>query len=232
MTKKTSQKSAGRGRDLRIFGLVAVGTAVFLGAAAFALNRNSDSDSDTTSTPAQTDQLVTADAQQITSPDATVTIVEFLDLECEACAAAHPIVKQILADYEGRVNYVVRNFPNHNNSILAARAAEAAGEQGKYFEMSDKLFTGQRSWGEQSEPQTEVFLGYARELGLDMEQFTTSLGSGLYDDKFAADKAQARALGVDATPTFFINGEKVVGVMSYNQFSERLDSAIAAAAAN
>lgn len=212
--------------------MVAVGTAVFLGVAAFALNRNSDSDSDGGSLPVANDQLVTADAQQITSPAATVTIVEFLDLECEACAAAHPVVKQILEDYEGRVNYVVRNFPNHNNSILAARAAEAAGEQGKYFEMTDKLFTGQRSWGERSEPQTEVFLGYARELELDMEQFTTSLGSGVYDDKFAADKQQARALGVNATPTFYINGEKVVGVMSYGQFSEQIDAAIAAAAAN
>ena len=173
--------------------------------------------------------LIASDSPTIGAPDAKVTLVEFLDFECEACGAAYPVVKQILAEYEGRLTFVVRDFPNHNNSVLAASAAYAAGEQGRYWEMYDKLFEQQRAWGERQDSQAATFLGFAEELGLDMAQFRTDLESGRYVDRLQRDVDAARALGVDATPTFFVNGTKFVGVPRYEEFQSLIDAAIDAA---
>ena len=172
--------------------------------------------------------LVAPDSPTIAASGAAVTIVEFLDFECEACGAAFPIVKRILAEYEGRVTYVVRDFPNHNNSVLAASAAYAAGEQGKYWQMYDLLFGRQTSWAERQESQANVFLGFAQELGLDMTRFREDLESGKYVDRIRRDFEAARTLGVDATPTFFINGEKFVGVLPYEEMKRRIDDALGA----
>ena len=173
--------------------------------------------------------LVAPDSPTISAPGAKVTLVEFLDFECEACGAAFPIVKQILAEYEGRLTYVVRDFPNHNNSVLAASAAYAAAEQGKYWEMYDKLFEQQAAWGERQDSQAAAFLGFAEELGLDMAKFRSDLESGRYVDRLQRDVDAARSLGVDATPTFFINGTKFVGVPGYEEFKRLIDDAIDAA---
>jgi protein-disulfide isomerase len=154
-------------------------------------------------------RLVRPDSQTQGAADAPVTIVEFFDPECESCRAAFPFVKQLLEEYEGRVRLVVRYFPLHNNSVLAVTAIEAAGEQGKYWEMQELLFTNQSEWGEKQTPQTELFIGYATELGLNIEQFTADLQSPDYQAKIERDQADGRALGVDGTPTFFINGRQV-----------------------
>lgn len=173
--------------------------------------------------------LVAPDSPTITAPGAKVTLVEFLDFECEACGAAYPIVKQILAEYEGRLNFVVRDFPNHNNSVLAASAAYAAGEQGKYWQMYDELLEQQQTWAERQDSQAPAFLGLAEALGLDMAKFRTDLESGRYIDRLQRDVDAARAVGVDATPTFFINGTKYVGVLSFAEFKRVIDEALAAA---
>ena len=154
--------------------------------------------------------LVREDSQKIISKtDDKLTLVEFADFECEACKAAHPLVKKILKDYDGRITYVFRNFPLHGNSVLAAKTAEAAGEQGKFWEMYDKLFENQLEWGEKSTPQTGLFSTYALELGLDMEKFKTSLNSNDYADKIQRDQKDGVTAGVKGTPTFFLNGKKV-----------------------
>ena len=168
--------------------------------------------------------LVKADSQKITAPDAKVTIVEYIDFECEACGAAHPIVKQILNEYKGKVNFVVRHFPNHKNSILAANFAEAAGEQGKFWEMHDALFENQKEWGEQQTPQTELFLTYAKGLGLDTEKMKATVENNTFTDKINNDKQEGIAIGVDATPTFFINGVKEVGVIPYDTFKRKIET--------
>jgi protein-disulfide isomerase len=173
-------------------------------------------------------RLVEPDSPTITAPGAPVTIVEFLDFECEACGAEFPIVKRILAEYEGRVTYVVRDFPNHNNSVLAASAAYAAGEQDKYWQMYDLLFGRQTSWAERQASQADVFLGFAQELGLDMTTFRADFERGRYLDRIRRDFEAAQTLGVDATPTFFINGEKIVGVLSYEEFKRLIDLAMRA----
>jgi protein-disulfide isomerase len=175
-------------------------------------------------------ELVAADSPVIGSAEAPVTVVEFLDFECEACGAAFPIVKQMLSEYEGRVRYVVRDFPGHNNSVLAASAAYAAGEQGKYWEMYDLLFERQTEWGERQESQLPLFVEFAEELGLDAATFRSDLESEQYVDRIRRDFEEGRALGVDATPTFFINGDKFVGVPSYEDLTRLIDEAIAAGA--
>lgn len=173
--------------------------------------------------------LVAPDSPTITAAGAKVTVVEFLDFECEACGAAFPTVKRILADYEGRLTFAVRDFPNHANSVLAASAAYAADEQGRYWEMYEKLFEQQTTWAERQDSQAAVFLGFAEELGLDMAKFRSDLSSGRYADRIKRDFDDAQELGVDATPTFFINGVKFVGVLPYDEFKRQIDQAIDAA---
>lgn len=153
--------------------------------------------------------LIKADSPTLGPADAPVTLVEFLDPECESCRAAFPFVKQLLQQYEGRLRLVVRYFPLHNNSLLAVVATEAAGEQGKYWEMQELLFTNQTEWGEQSVPQTELFISYAEQLGLDTQAFASALQNPAYSAKAQRDQQDGTALGVDSTPTFFINGQLV-----------------------
>lgn len=154
-------------------------------------------------------QLIRADSPTLGPSSAQVTVVEFLDPECESCRAVHPIVKELLSRYEGRLRLIVRYFPLHNNSVLAARATEAAGLQGKYWEMQDMLFTRQTEWGEQQASQKNRFIDYARQLGLNVEQFTADLGRAEFLTKIQRDQADGKALGVTGTPTFFINGSRL-----------------------
>lgn len=163
---------------------------------------------------ADTSVLIRDDSPSKGSKDAKVTIVEFLDPECEACKAAHPLVKKVLSDNPDSVRLVVRYFPLHGNSVLAARATELAGEQGKYWEMQDKLFENQTIWGEKKEPQTVLFIQYAQELGLNVETFTEALNGTKYTDKVQRDKIDGQTLDVNGTPTFFVNGKKVQNIGS------------------
>lgn len=156
--------------------------------------------------------LVRADSPTRGPENAPVTLVEFLDPECEACRASYPGVEQLLKEYEGRVRFVVRYYAGHSNSALAIAATEAAGEQGKYWEMQSLLFENQLKWGEQRTPQTELFIGYARALNLDINRFTASLQNPAYQAKANRDTEDARTLGVRGTPTFFVNGQMVSGV--------------------
>lgn len=169
--------------------------------------------------------LIREDSPSLGPVDARVTVVEFLDPECEACRAAHPQVEQLLDEYDGRIRYVVRYFPNHNNSILAVAATEAAGEQGKYWEMQSALFANQLEWGERNTAQTEHFIRYAEGLGLDMERFTAGLQNPAYVEKAERDRSDALRLAVRGTPTFFVNGEPVFG-MNYTTLKSLVDEAL------
>ncbi len=211
-TNEQSHKAAPRGgslnREARI--LLLLGLPVLVIAIALAVFYNNSQQSDAASTtPVVDTQLIRSDSPTFGLPDAPVTIVEFLDPECESCRAAFPFVKQLLEDYDERVRLVVRYFPLHNNSVLAATATEAAGAQGMYWEMQEMLFTRQTEWGEQRTAQTDLFISYATELGLNVEQFTADLQNPDYLAKIERDKADGEALGVTGTPTFFINGRQV-----------------------
>lgn len=163
----------------------------------------------TSSAPIEQSRLVREDSPTLGSNDAKVTIVEFLDPECESCRAMFPVVKDLMKEYEGKVKLVVRYFPLHQNSVLAATVTEAAGEQGKYWEMQEKLFEKQTEWGEKQTPQKDLFMRYAQELQLDMTKFEASLSKAEIATKIQRDKTDGEAVNVQGTPTFFINGQRL-----------------------
>jgi len=163
------------------------------------------------------EQLVRPDSPTLGATDAKVTIVEFLDPECESCAQFNPTVKKILKEYEGRVRLVVRYMPLHPNSMLAATYTEAAGEQGKYWQMQELLFQRQPEWGTKHGPQPSqppnvpaLFEKYAIELGLDVEKIRSAVKENRYFAKLERDKKDGQSLGVRQTPTLFVNGRKLV----------------------
>lgn len=183
-----------------------------------------DEDSDAEPAATKTDRVARPDSQKLSvAEDGKVTFVEFLDYECEACRAAHPAIEQLRETYDGKVTFVVRNMPLHNNSERAAQAAEAAGAQGKFEEMYDLLFETQPNWGESSESQEEVFFGLAEQLGLDMDRFEQVYNDPATAQKVKRDLADGKALGVEGTPSFFINGEKLE-IESFDDLVAKIDA--------
>ena len=205
--KKPMQRSNSLSRELRI--LLLLGLPVLVVAIALIVLYNNQQQSESSTLSVDDTLLIRSDSPTLGSTTAPVTIVEFLDPECESCRAAFPFVKQLLEEYDERVRLVVRYFPLHNNSVLAATVTEAAGAQGMYWEMQEMLFTRQSEWGEQRTPQTDLFISYATELGLNIEQFTADLQNPDYLARIERDQADGEALGVTGTPTFFINGRRV-----------------------
>jgi predicted DsbA family dithiol-disulfide isomerase len=136
------------------------------------------------------------------SPMAPVTIVEFSDFECPYCGQAHPILAHVMDELEGRVRLVFRHFPlsAHPNAMPAARAAIAAGNQGKFWEMHDMLFE------HQGQLEEDDLARYAEELGLDMARFRTDLASAETQRVIERDRELGERLGVEGTPSFFVNG--------------------------
>lgn len=153
------------------------------------------------------EEFVREDSPTMGPKNAKVTVVEFLDPECESCRAFHPIMKEILKSYEGGIHFVVRYMAYHTSSALAVAATEAAGLQGKYWEMQDLLFNTADEWGHQPQPNQEFFLKYAGQLGLNVEQFKKDLVDPRWQAKVERDMNDGKALGVRGTPTIFVNGE-------------------------
>lgn len=156
------------------------------------------------------------------NPTASVKIVEFGDVQCPACKAAQPIADKVIEKNIDKVYFVFRHFPLsvHQNSKLAAQAVEAAGAQGKFFEMLDVMYQKQNDWAEKSNPR-DLYRQYAKDLGVDMDKFNKdmeSLKSNIENDYALGNKA-----GVDSTPTFFVNGKKYPGVMQEEQFQQVID---------
>jgi protein-disulfide isomerase len=161
-----------------------------------------------------------------------IQLVEFGDFQCPACGAAYPNVKQLMKDYDGKVTLYFRNFPLvtlHKNANAGANAAEAAGDQGKFWEMYDKLYQNQTTWSNLGDP-TNMFVEYAKSLSLDTGKFSSSLNSKQFQPLIDQDVADATVLGVNATPTFYFNGEKYSGKSSYEELKAKVDSLLAASA--
>ncbi|MFK3984286.1 DsbA family protein [Micromonospora sp. NPDC050397] len=175
--------------------------------------------------------LVRPDSHRLsTAADGKVTVVEFLDFECEACGATYPTVEKIRETYADRITFVVRYFPiaSHPNAVLAARAVEAAARQGRFEAMYRVMFQRQTQWGHQdNKPQTDTFVGYARELGLDLDRYARDLHDPAVAERVRADQRDGTTLGVRGTPTFFVNGSPVNGLPDYTTFSALLDRELA-----
>lgn len=145
--------------------------------------------------------------------DSKVVFMEYGDFQCPGCGGMHPTVKNLIEKYEDQMTFVFRNFPLtqiHPNALVAAAAAEAAGLQGKYWEMHDKLFESQDAWKSVSvKDRINTFAGYAKELGLDVEKFRTDIASDNVTKKVNYDLALGKKINVSSTPTFILNGKEL-----------------------
>lgn len=163
---------------------------------------------------------------EVKAKNANVTVVEFADFQCPACGAFHPFVKQVLKKDTGKFTFIYRHFPlpQHKNARLAAKAAEAAGEQDKFWEMSDTLFEKQNEWSE-SDDALSIFATYAKPLGLNVDTFTQEVKSNKFDQTIQTDYSDGTNVGVDSTPTFFLNGKKLV-LNSFDDLQKAIDAEI------
>lgn len=154
-------------------------------------------------------------------PNAPVTLVEFTDFQCPSCARQHPILERILKEFGDSVRLVVRDFPlsQHKEAAKAAEAAEAAREQGKYWEYVALLYT------RQSALQLEKLKEYATELGLDREKFDASLDGGKHLERVHRDLMDGESVGIEGTPTLFLNG-RVVSDRSYEGLKSAIEKAL------
>jgi len=168
-----------------------------------------------------------------------VTLVEYGDYECPYCGEYFPIVKQVVAQYYNQITFQFRNFPLtslHPNAFAGARAAEAAALQGKFWQMHDLLYEQNEiyyesnetttNWVGASNPQT-YFDQYAAQLGLNITKFNQDYSSNQVDQTINADMAAGNKLGIDATPTFFLDGKQISVGESASEFESLINAAIA-----
>jgi protein-disulfide isomerase len=203
-------------REAKNLLLIAI-IVLLAGIAGVMLYRQSVPPAPVPSKPDIAEKLVRPDSPVLGPADAKITIVEFLDPECETCAAFGPKVKDLMKEYEGQIRLVIRYMPLHKNSRLAASYLEAAAEQGKYWEFLDIIFKNQDEWGEihghgpqpvRPEPRT-LFDKWAAEIGLNVEQLKASAADPKHSIKVDRDLSDGRSLGVRKTPTFFVNGREM-----------------------
>ena len=144
-------------------------------------------------------------------PTARVTVEEFSDFQCPACAGVEPGLRRVMKDYGDRVRFIFRNYPlqMHKYAFQASRAAEAAGVQGKFWEMHDMLYDNQKEWSDSMEPRVQ-FDSYATRLGLDVQRFKADMERQDLADRVKADLLRGNSLGVKGTPTVYINGRELV----------------------
>lgn len=161
-------------------------------------------------------------ADHIRGPvDAPITIVEYADLQCPACATYQPIVDKLLEEASSSVRIVFRHFPltQHQNALLAARASESASIQGKFWEMVDMIYENQREWENLSDAKAStLFESYALKLGLDMLAYKANLNNPTIKKVIEDNRDEAIKIGVNSTPTFFVNGKAIVNPSNYEAF--------------
>ena len=171
------------------------------------------------------ENLNTGDLPVKGDENAPVTIVEFSDFECPFCASFYrDTLPQVISEYidTGKAKLYYRHYPLdfHPSAKKLAVASECANEQGKFWEMHDIIFDNQAA-GDFAD---ETITSWAGELGLDTGSFSACLASGKYDDKIAQDLAEGAEAGVDGTPSFYVNGERIVGAQPFESFKALIDS--------
>ena len=159
--------------------------------------------------------------------DAKIILIEYSDFQCPACATYYPILKQLNQEFGDKVLFVYRHFPlpNHKNAGLAARATESAGKQGKFWEMHDLIFDNQKIWSDKTNAEDD-FVKYAESQGLDIEKFKSDIISQEIKNKVESDYKSGYKIGINATPTFFLNGKKIQNPRSYDEFKKLIQDTI------
>ena len=161
------------------------------------------------------------------NPTASTTLVEYGDYQCPACGAYHSALKQIEKELGGKFRFIFRDSPlqQHPNARLAAQAAHAAGNQGKFWEMHDMIYETQRDWSEKNKTEAvAIFTSFAAKLKLDADKFSKDLFNNAIIDKIEASFDQGVGFGVDSTPTFFLNNVKL-SPQSFADFRDAIANA-------
>lgn len=161
------------------------------------------------------------------SLSAKVTIVEFLDPECEACAAMHPIMKRLMAEFGDQIKVVTRYMPFHGDSRFAASVLEESRDDGKYDQAMDVLFEKLPEWGSHHQPRPELIVGYIEKLGVDKSRLEKEAVMAKHKWKIDMDEADGMKLGVNATPTFFVNGRMLQDI-GYAPIKQAIQDALGA----
>ena len=145
------------------------------------------------------------------NPNAPVAVEEFGDFECMPCYMLLPIMKNLQTDYGDKISLTFRHhpLPNHRHALAAAQAAEAAGLQGKFWEMHDSLYLNRAVWVPALDPR-DYFATYASYLGLDIARFKNDMAGEEVARRIKADQARGASMGVDRTPVIFVNGERIL----------------------
>jgi Na+:H+ antiporter, NhaA family len=142
--------------------------------------------------------------------NAPVTVEEFADFQCPSCGAYYPELKKIESEFGERLRVIFRErplIPPHEHALIAAQAAEAAGLQGRFWEMHDKLYENQKTWSEANDL-VPIFVDYAKQIGIDTDRFMKDLNGEAVATRIFQDGKRAHALNVNSTPTFFVNGKE------------------------
>lgn len=158
------------------------------------------------------------------SGNKNVTLIEYGDFQCPACGVYYPIIKELKEKYKDAVSFQFRNFPLskiHQNAFAAARAGEAAGLQNKFWEMHDLLYEQQKSWSNASDAPV-IFEGYARRFGLNIAKFKSDYKSSIINNVINADIKEGYGVGVNATPTFVLDGKRVAQNPTNQQAFDKL----------
>jgi len=159
--------------------------------------------------------------------EALSTLIEYSDFQCPACGSYYPIVKKVSEDLSAQVRFAYRHFPlpQHKNAKLAATVAEAAGKQGKFWEMHDLIFQNQSDWSEEKNAAV-LFAKYAQDIGLDLARFQTDIASDEIKAKIENDYQSGVKAGVNSTPSFFLNGKKINNPRNYDEFKNSIEQAL------
>jgi protein-disulfide isomerase len=164
---------------------------------------------------------------------APVTLEEFSDFQCPACGGLEPGLRKVVKDYGERVRLVFRNYPlpMHRYAFFAARAAEAAGQQGKFWEMHDALYDNQKEWSDSMEPRVQ-FDSYATRLGLDVQRFKADMERQDLSDRIKADMQRGNTLNVRGTPTLYLNGRELMPgkLITEEELRREVDAALGSTA--
>ena len=156
-----------------------------------------------------------------------VTFVEYSDFQCPACGAYYPMLEEMFAEYKDQISFTYRHFPlaQHKNARSSAYASEAAGKQGKFWEMADMLFKNQSEWSEETTAPT-IFEGYAQKIGINVEQYKTDVKSDAVKAKVDRDLQSGKLSLISHTPTFFINGKMSDNPRSKEELKALIEYAI------
>lgn len=204
-------------------GIIGVALLIFIGAY-FVSQKKAEP---VTLSPEQQALLAVAQDDYTIGPkNSKVVLVEYSDFECPACAAFHPIIKDLLKAHP-EVLFVSRYFPlqGHKNGMTSALVVEAAGQQGKFWEMHDKVFETQKEWGGKNVADANLFREYAQELDLNMEQYVADMQSDAARARVQRDYDAGIKADVRGTPTFFLNGKQIEMPGSFEAFSQMLTDA-------